>query len=112
MFQVEDVVKPWRDLALLWRSQLSSEGFTGLIYALSLERAWNGDRQAPPTVSGVRTFGSTQAPATFGVFATSYATMVMIFQLPLWKLSADASVAPSLASTGSGPSGLFPLQTR
>jgi hypothetical protein len=45
MFQVEDVVKPWRDLALLWRSQLSSEGFTGLIYALSLERAWNGDRR-------------------------------------------------------------------
>jgi hypothetical protein len=45
MFPVEDVVKPWRDLALLWRSQLTSEGFTGLITTLSLERTWNGDRR-------------------------------------------------------------------
>ncbi len=40
-----DPAEDWRKLALLWRSQLPAEGWTGLISAISLDRTWaNGQR--------------------------------------------------------------------
>jgi hypothetical protein len=40
-----DPVHDWRKLALLWRSQLPPEGWTGLIESIVLDRTWDGDRR-------------------------------------------------------------------
>ena len=42
---VRDPVEDWRNIALLWRSQLLSEGWAGLIRAISLDRTWNNGRR-------------------------------------------------------------------
>jgi hypothetical protein len=39
-------VEEWRKLALLWRSQLPREGWTGLIEAISLDRVWEEGQRA------------------------------------------------------------------
>jgi hypothetical protein len=43
--QTDDQVLEWRAIALLWRSQLSTEGWTGLVETLAIDRRWNGDRR-------------------------------------------------------------------
>ncbi len=41
----QDAAFAWRDQAMMWRSQLSSEEWSGLVGTLALERQWNGDRR-------------------------------------------------------------------
>lgn len=41
----DEPIDAWRRLALLWRSQLPPEGWTGLIQTLVLRREWNDDRR-------------------------------------------------------------------
>jgi hypothetical protein len=41
----EPVIK-WRESALLWRSQLTPEGWNGMVHTLKLARTWNGARRA------------------------------------------------------------------
>jgi hypothetical protein len=43
--QTDDQVLDWRALALLWRSQLPPEGWTGLVETLALDRRWHGDQR-------------------------------------------------------------------
>lgn len=38
-------VASWRRIALLWRSQLPTEGWTELLRVVALHRGWDGDRQ-------------------------------------------------------------------
>jgi hypothetical protein len=40
-----DPVNDWRALALLWRSQLPSEGWSGLLDAIDVDRAWDNGRR-------------------------------------------------------------------
>ena len=40
-----DPVADWRNIALLWRSQLPTEGWAGLIGAIGLDRTWHNDRR-------------------------------------------------------------------
>jgi hypothetical protein len=41
----QDPVREWRNLTLLWRSQLPSEGWSGLLDAITVDRSWdNGQR--------------------------------------------------------------------
>lgn len=39
-------VGAWRRVCLLWRGQLSSEGWNGLVHGLDVVRDWDGDRRA------------------------------------------------------------------
>ena len=41
-----DPVSRWRRTALLWRSQLTPEGWSGLIHTLAIRREWDGDQRA------------------------------------------------------------------
>jgi hypothetical protein len=41
----DDQVLGWRAMAGLWRSQLSSEGWTGMNETLTLDREWDGDER-------------------------------------------------------------------
>lgn len=41
----EDPVHDWRQRALLWRSQLPLEGWTGLIEAITVDRVWDRDQR-------------------------------------------------------------------
>jgi hypothetical protein len=43
--QEPDPAIPWRDQAMMWRSQLTSEEWYGLCATIALERAWDGDRR-------------------------------------------------------------------
>jgi hypothetical protein len=43
--EADDPILDWRAIATLWRSQLSSEGWTGLVETLAADRKWNGDRR-------------------------------------------------------------------
>lgn len=40
-----DPAKEWRRIAFLWRSQLPEEGWTGLIYAVIVDRIWHDDQR-------------------------------------------------------------------
>lgn len=40
-----DPVEDWRNIALLWRSQLPQEGWAGLINDISLDRAWDNNQR-------------------------------------------------------------------
>ena len=40
-----DIVQEWRNLALLWRSQLPPEGWSGLTETIAVERLWDDNRQ-------------------------------------------------------------------
>jgi hypothetical protein len=40
-----DPVWPWRAIAQLWRSQLTSDGWTGLTETLAIDRGWEGSRR-------------------------------------------------------------------
>jgi hypothetical protein len=40
-----DPVQAWRDLALLWRSQLPAEGWSGLMDAIIVDRVWDNDER-------------------------------------------------------------------
>jgi hypothetical protein len=40
-----DGVSWWRQMALLWRSQLTAEGWNGLVHSLDVLREWNGDQR-------------------------------------------------------------------
>ena len=40
-----DPAVPWRNQAMMWRSQLSSEEWYGLHQAIALERVWEGQRR-------------------------------------------------------------------
>ncbi|GAA4946001.1 NACHT domain-containing protein [Actinoplanes utahensis] len=54
----DDPVDPWHAQALLWRSQLSVDGWTSLVATIDLDRLWENDRRdlglelasAPPTM--------------------------------------------------------------
>jgi len=41
----QDGVTWWRQMALLWRSQLSTEGWNSLVHALEVRREWDGNRR-------------------------------------------------------------------
>ena len=41
----DDQILSWRALAMLWRSQLSSEGWTGMVETLAMDREWDGDQR-------------------------------------------------------------------
>ena len=41
-----DAVNRWRQAALLWRSQLTPEGWNGLVHTLKITRGWDGDRRS------------------------------------------------------------------
>jgi NACHT N-terminal Helical domain 7 len=43
--EADDQVFAWRASATLWRSQLSSEGWTGMIETLTFDRGWDGDQR-------------------------------------------------------------------
>jgi hypothetical protein len=40
-----DPVKGWRRIAYLWKSQLPTEGWNGLVHTLAVHRGWEGDRR-------------------------------------------------------------------
>jgi hypothetical protein len=40
-----DPIAQWRDLAMLWRSQLRARGWSGLVDSLQVRREWQGDRR-------------------------------------------------------------------
>ena len=40
-----DTVEPWREEAMIWRSQLSGLGWSGLHETISLDRIWDGQRR-------------------------------------------------------------------
>lgn len=42
---VRDPVAKWNSMAMLWRSQLPSEGWDGLMDALALDRIWSEDKR-------------------------------------------------------------------
>ena len=39
-----DPVKQWCQIALLWRSQLTPEGWSGLVHTLAVSREWDGEQ--------------------------------------------------------------------
>ena len=41
----DDPIMDWRAIAALWRSQLSSEGWTGMVKTLTIDREWRGDQR-------------------------------------------------------------------
>ena len=43
--EADDPIWDWRGMATLWRSQLSSEGWNGLMETLAVDRKWHGDRR-------------------------------------------------------------------
>jgi hypothetical protein len=43
--EADDPIWEWRAMASLWRSQLSSEGWNGLVETLAVDRKWNDDRR-------------------------------------------------------------------
>ncbi|BBH68899.1 hypothetical protein ACTI_55840 [Actinoplanes sp. OR16] len=40
-----EVTEPWHDQALLWRSQLTNEGWSSLVDTVTLDRLWHGTRR-------------------------------------------------------------------
>ena len=46
-----DPAVPWRNQAMMWRSQLSSEEWFGLHQAIALERVWEGQRRRHPPIA-------------------------------------------------------------
>ena len=43
--EADDPILDWRAIATLWRSQLSSEGWTSLAETLAIDRKWNGNQR-------------------------------------------------------------------
>lgn len=40
-----DPIAQWRDIAMLWRSQLRTHGWSGLVENMQVQREWQGDRR-------------------------------------------------------------------
>jgi hypothetical protein len=63
-----DPVGDWRNIALLWRSQLPSEGWAGLIKAINLDRTWDGGRRDFVLRPGETTWESPRGPDPYWTY--------------------------------------------
>jgi hypothetical protein len=41
----DDPILDWRAMTVLWRSQLSGEGWSGMVLTLAVDRKWHGHRR-------------------------------------------------------------------